>query len=108
MDNPQDNDVGDVKTVKKGKTKAALRREREIEELRQLLATREGRATLWRLLQHCGIFRTSFDADSHTTAFNEGGRNIGLWMIGEIDEANVHAYEIMRNEAVNQEGTDNV
>lgn len=87
----QEYDSGDEAQVKGRKTKAQLRREREIEELRAILATHGGRAFIWRLLAQCGVYRQSFTGNS-TTFFNEGKRDIGVWLIGELEACDPKAY----------------
>lgn len=50
----------------------------------RLLQTPEGRHLLWRILEQCGVYRSSFTGDPHQTAFLEGQRSIGLWIMSEI------------------------
>lgn len=91
-------DSGDTKQVKKYKNKFQLRREKENEELRKLLSYPIMRAFIWRLLEQCGVYHTSFTGDSLTTAFNEGKRQVGLWMLTEMDEADKNSYSLMQSE----------
>ena len=53
-------------------------------ETSRLLQTPEGRHLLWRILEQCGVYRSSFVGDPHQTAFLEGQRSIGLWIMSEI------------------------
>lgn len=92
-------DTGEETQVKQKKTKAQLNREREIEALRNILSTYDGRAFLWRLLEECGIYTSSFTGNS-TTFFNEGKRHVGLWTLNEIMDVNPNLYQQMRVEAV--------
>lgn len=69
-------------------------------EVHMLLSTYEGRHLLWRILEKCGIYRTSFTGDAQLTAFREGERNIGLWVLTEIVFTNgPDTFSIMSREA---------
>lgn len=63
-----------------------LERENELEDLRFILSTEKGRRFLWQILERAGVFRNSYTGDN-STFFNEGRRNLGLWLIGEIAAA---------------------
>ena len=91
-------DTGDVKEVSKKKTKAQLRRMRENEWLKDILSKEGGRNFVWRLLIQCGVYHTSFTGDAPHTFFNEGKRQIGLWALTEIDEADKFALLKMQEE----------
>jgi hypothetical protein len=56
--------------------------------LKVLMSTPEGRAWLWELLARCGVFRLSFSTDALIMAFNEGKRDIGSHVIGDINRLN--------------------
>lgn len=49
-----------------------------------ILKTYEGRRMVWRILEQCGIYRTSFSSDAGEMAFREGQRSVGLWVLAEI------------------------
>lgn len=95
-------DAGEETQVKQKKTKAQLNRERETESLRSILSSYDGRAFLWRLLEECGIYTSSFTGNS-TTFFNEGKRHIGLWTLNEVMEVDPNAYHKMKVEAVERD-----
>jgi hypothetical protein len=73
-------------------------RQKDIDDIRKVLKTPEGRRLFWRLLSKCGIFRNSFNLNSNQTAFCEGQRNIGLELLNEINEADITAFSRMQNE----------
>ena len=91
-------DTGDVKDVKKKKTKAQLRRLKENEWLKDILSRPGGRDFIWRLLTQCGVYDTSFTGDAPHTFFNEGKRQIGLWVLTEIDEADNRSILLIHEE----------
>lgn len=68
---------------------------RDLEDrCRAVLATEEGRNWVWDLLCTCGVYRVSHTVgDPSQTAFNEGGRNVGLGILSELKE---HAPDLCR------------
>lgn len=82
--------AADPKQVKKAKQKEATARDIELNDIRTILRSKEGRRFMWRLMGHCGVYKTSFTGNSHTF-FNEGQRNIGLFLNAEIGEASPEA-----------------
>ncbi len=55
------------------------------------------------LKDRCGIWELSFSADPYRTAFNEGSRNVGLWLLAEINRVDAGAIQRMTAEAVQRE-----
>lgn len=62
-----------------------------------LMGEARGRRFIWRLLDKAGIYRTSFTGNS-TTFFNEGQRNLGLWVQAMLIEHCPEKYFAMLNE----------
>lgn len=60
---------------------------RELNDLRRVMATAEGRRVVWWVLELGGAFRSVFDPNPHVMAFNEGGRNLALRMLHRIESA---------------------
>jgi len=75
------------------------RREREVDDLRAVVATPEGRRVMWRMLEHCGVFRSTFTGHGARDAFNEGARNVGLFVMGELAEAEPEVITTMLKES---------
>lgn len=59
-------------------------RDTEDSDFKWLMGNKRGRRIVWRLLERAGVFRSSFNTNSMTMAFMEGGRNEGLRIIGMI------------------------
>lgn len=72
--------------------KAREHRRREEDDLRWLLAHPQGRRIADRVLSETGIFRSSFNHSGSVMAFNEGKRQIGLWLTAELLEASPEGY----------------
>lgn len=73
-------------------------RDRELNDVRHVLGSIQGRRLIWRYLETCGVFRTSFTGSSQTF-FNEGERNIGLKLLADINEASPESYLTMLKES---------
>ena len=93
--------IFDIEERNKKLTEAQKRvRQKEIDDVRKILKTPEGRRYFWRQLGKCGIFRNSFALNSNQTAFNEGIRDTGLGLLNDINEADGSAFAKMQNEYV--------
>lgn len=69
------------------------------ERCRAVMATEEGRNWVWDLLCQCGIYRVSHvPGDPTQSAFNEGGRNIGLMVLAELKEQTPDLCDIMEQQ----------
>ena len=70
----------------------------EIEDIQWLMANKQGRRVMWRLLGEAGVYRTSFNNSGSVTAFNEGKRQIGLVFLGEVNDHAAHQFFVMLKE----------
>lgn len=77
--------------INSAKTKVKLGRDRELDDLRFILSTDQGRRFVWRVLSRCGVFKISFTGSSQTF-FNEGERSIGLYLLNEVMDADPDSY----------------
>lgn len=96
--------ASDEDQVKTRKRRDERLRDRELADLRLVMSSVEGRRFVWRLLEKAGVFRTSFTGNS-TTFFNEGMRNMGLMVLGDVHEAAADAYIVMMNESKEGQGS---
>lgn len=90
--------------VKKAKERqeAELRaRQRELNDLRIVMSTREGRRFLWRLMGHCQVFGSVMD-EGGRIQYNSGRQDVGHFVMDEALEANPTSFLAMMKEA-NQE-----
>lgn len=78
-------------------------RSTELRDVRAMLESPAARRFLWRLLERCGIYRSSFTGGD-ATFFNEGVRDTGLFVLHEITEADPSAYAKMMLERNNDDG----
>ena len=80
-------DVGEEKQVKKHKEKYKLTRENELEDLKKILDTAFGSRFLWRIFERCHMYHSISGRDMLDMARASGERDIGLWLLDEINAA---------------------
>lgn len=78
------------------KVKKAAQKERrvsaeELADLRTVLLSPAGHRVLKRIVDFCGILKTTYTGDGHG-AFREGQRAVGLKIVGEVAEAERSAF----------------
>lgn len=71
--------------------KEKIGKDKELDEIRCVLSTPQGKRFVWRYLEKCGVFKTSFTGSSETF-FLEGRRDIGLALLAEVCESSPEAY----------------
>lgn len=90
--------AADKQQVSKGKQKEKIQRTMQLNEVRSIMATKEGRSFFHRYLVKAGVFEQSFTGDNNWTNFNEGKRSIGNMLLAEITEASPEHYLKMMQE----------
>jgi hypothetical protein len=83
--------AADEEKIREEKTRQKLRQDNDDNDLRFLLATDQGRRFLWKQLEACGVFKSSFTGSSETF-FLEGQRNIGLKLLSDIMRVDPESY----------------
>jgi hypothetical protein len=81
--------------------KKRIAQEAEDQDLKWLMAGKRGRRIVWRLLSEAGVFRSSFNANAMTMAFNEGHRNYGTRLLAAIMAICPELFHVMQSEALN-------
>ncbi|HXH24035.1 MAG TPA: hypothetical protein VNI78_02225 [Vicinamibacterales bacterium] len=95
--------AADPKAVKERKRKEKREDEQAQEDLRELLRHPFGRRHLWRMLQKCHVWRSSFHPSGQQFAANEGRRSVGVELMSEIIEADPQAWIDMQQERLDEE-----
>lgn len=72
-------------------------RRAEVEDIKWLMAHKQGRRFVHRVLDKAGIYRTSFTGNSETF-FREGMRNIGLFVLDEVMVSAPEQFALMLKE----------
>lgn len=98
MNQPIQTNAANKGQIKQARRKERSLRERELDDVKAVLSTKEGRRVWWKFLDFCGVFRSSFTGNN-STFYNEGQRNVGLKMLGDMNEAMPDAYALMLKEA---------
>ncbi|MEY0554616.1 hypothetical protein AB7334_00490 [Providencia rettgeri] len=83
--------------------KDKLRKEREDDDLKQVMSTEYGRRFVWKTLSASGVFHSSFSSDPYSTYFKEGARNRGLELFNSVLSVCPDLYLVMAEEAKEQE-----
>lgn len=79
-----------------------LLRKQELEDLKAVMQTAQGRRLVWRLLSECHIFELSFTGNSETF-FREGKRSIGLVFFRDLHVTCPELYRQMESEQQRKE-----
>jgi len=77
--------------IKNARIKEKLGRETELNDLKFILNTDQGKRFIWRYLGICGVYTSSFTGNSETF-FKEGKRVIGTTLLKEVIEADPDSY----------------
>jgi len=92
--------AADRNQVRRAEKKRRQQRVNELADLRHVLKDAAARRVLWRLLEHCGVFRSIWHP-SALIHFNEGKRDTGLFLMRELADAEPNALLTMMAEAGN-------
>lgn len=102
-------DPTDIEGQKQEQQEQALKLKLSIDteesDFKWLMSQKRGRRIVWRFLESSGVFRSSFNANSMTMAFNEGNRNFGLKLMSQIHSLCPELYTEMAKEQA--DGTNN-
>lgn len=83
--------AGDEQQVASAIGKERRIRTRELNDVRAVLATEEGRRFIWRLMEQCKVFESVKATDDSTTLYNAGRQDVGHFVMTELVEARPNA-----------------
>ena len=89
---------GQEKTKSEKEVREKISRENEEADLKWLMGSKRGRRMIWRLLDHTGVFRLSFNTNAMQMAFAEGNRNYGNRTLSLIHTLCPELYPLMVKE----------
>lgn len=98
---PEQKERGDLDDPKKVGRRGVLDRlqaKQQAEDTVFVLSSVQGRRFYWSLMKRCGIFQTSMTGNN-STFFNEGMRNVGLWLLSDLNELSPESYVDMIRES---------
>lgn len=85
--------------VREARLLEKLDRDGELLQLHELLSQEPMRDFLWRVLARCHVFQSTYNRNFGDMALAEGQRNVGLWLLSEICEADPLAEIAMKQKA---------
>jgi len=91
-------DISDEKNVKKADQKQKHKRTSDLLDLKEVLSTVPGRKTIWRILEKCGTFQSTFSTESLNMGYLSGQQDIGHYIMSEIVQADEEALFTMMKE----------
>lgn len=90
--------AADEEIVKKARSDEQRIRDQELNELRYVLASKQGRNVLWRLLSHCRAFNSIWEPSARIH-YNAGQQDVGHFILAEISKANEEAlFQMMKDD----------
>lgn len=95
MSKPLVSNASNEKQVRNAGQKVKFNRLQELQDVTEILKTAPGQRFLWKYLDSCGVFRTSYDSSGSKINFNEGVRSVGLMLLADITEASPEIFTQM-------------
>jgi hypothetical protein len=83
--------VGDPEQVQRGKLKASVIERRQMDRWVAFLATPEGRAVIWDILEESKSFQNAFGRTDAETNHNTGRQAVGSFILDRIHRARPNA-----------------
>ena len=84
------------KQVKNANKEESSQREQQLNDLKFVLETPQGRRVMWGLLEHCKTFNSVWES-SAKIHYNSGQQDIGHYLMAEIVEADEkYLYQMMK------------
>jgi hypothetical protein len=99
MSKPLVTNAANEEQIKEAEFKVNDARDQELDDIRYLLQSHQGRRFFWRLLGKCYENENTFDTNALIQSFKNGTRNVGLFVKSEIIQANEDAYLKMMKES---------
>jgi hypothetical protein len=87
MTKPLVQNAADEQQVKEAKKKEKFTRESELADLKTVLETAAGQRLLWRVLEKCGTFESTYSDIPHRMAYHAGRQDVGHFVLAEITQA---------------------
>ncbi len=82
------------------------KRDEQLNDLKVLLSIPEGRRVLWRILEHCAIYSSTYSHVHATASFLEGQRQVGTTVVGWMTGVDPLAYPRLMAEGRQDRATD--
>lgn len=86
--------------------KARLHQKRLDDDFLWLMESQRGRRIVWSQMSRAKMFQTTFDTHGGRMSLNEGMRQHGLYLLGEINRLCPETYPVMVRENTKEEPND--
>lgn len=96
-------DFDDDQLVSETARKKEILLQRDIDDIRFVMDSAQGRRVIWAVLEQGKVFSACFAGDPQVTAFNEGQRNLALALFQRVMAHCPEQYLKMAAEASEQE-----
>ncbi|EMN8507874.1 hypothetical protein REY76_002910 [Klebsiella pneumoniae] len=96
-------DFDDDKLAAESAREKEILQQRDIEDIRFVMGSEQGRRVIWSLLEKGQVFGTCFNVEPNIAAFNEGQRNLALVLFQRVMAHCPDQYLKMAAEASEQE-----
>lgn len=90
--------AGEEEREKESAEEKRVRELQEAADLRWLMRQRPFRRFMWKLLDECGVYRTSFSRDALVMALLEGRRDVGLTQVADLNRHAPDEFDLMARE----------
>ncbi|HAR04271.1 MAG TPA: hypothetical protein DCR72_01625 [Pseudomonas sp.] len=90
--------ASDERALKDAAREERLARETTAADFKWLMDDPRGRRFVWRLMGRCKVFEPVFNTHGGVMNFNEGRRDTGLFLLGEIDRLCPAQFAVMAAE----------
>ena len=97
--------AADPKQIKKGKREERNIRDVELDDIKEVLRTPQGRRFMWRVMAKCKTFESIWES-SAKIHYNSGQQDLGHFIMSEIIQADEDLLFTMMKE--NKQGENNV
>jgi hypothetical protein len=94
--------AANAKAAKESAEQAKREAESIKADLRWLMSEKRGRRIMRWVLGWCGVHRSSFNTNTAVMAFQEGGRNVGLFLTDRLKDAGEKQFFLMLSEESNE------
>lgn len=81
---------------------AKKQRDKELIDLKTVLASPPGRRFMWRLLSKCGLFESTFNTETAIASYLSGQQDFGHFLMSEIVEADPNLWLKLQREHLKQ------
>lgn len=95
-------DAGDAMQVGERREKLKIKERGDGDQFKALMEQKAFRAFVWRLLAEAQVFQPIMTGNSYTF-MNEGKRQMGLWVLEQINRICPDLYVVMAKEAAARE-----